>query len=69
MLAYDQDAVVTREIGTFQYENTQPSISIPNTWDEYPLLMWVLLLLSAAIGILSVWRIALERRFKSEQNR
>jgi len=68
MLAYDQDAVVTKEIGTFEYKDVQPKAEAPKTFDDYPLLGWLLALLSASIGLLVIGRISLGRRQKAKKS-
>jgi hypothetical protein len=65
MRAYDQDAVVTKVISTFKYDDKAPIGSSSRTMDDYPLLFVLLLLLLASIGLLVLWRISLGMRPKS----
>ena len=62
MRAYDQDAVVTKEIGTFKYEDKAPRVDSAKTLDNYPLLIWLLVLLGSSIGLLLLGHYTIKTR-------
>lgn len=67
MKAYDQDAVVTKEIGTFRYGDRAPKGAAAKTWDEYPLLLLLTILLFSSIGLLLLGRISMDRQHKNRK--
>ena len=64
MRAYDQDAVVTKVIGTFRYDDKIWGNSAAGTFDKYPLLVLLLALLLSSIGLLVLGRLSLKNRRK-----
>jgi len=66
---YDQDAVVTREIGTFRYNDELPKGVSARTLDEFPLLFWLLAFLSASIGLLVIGRVTINKRLKARSHK
>ena len=85
MRAFDQDAVVTREIGTFAYSDSpapaapaaQNETSRPNeptrgpakTGDDNPLLIWILALLASSTGLLALGHFTITMRRKARRER
>jgi len=67
MRAYDQDAVVTKEIGTFEYKNVLPTGGPAKTFDGSPLLAWLIALLAALIGLLVLGRVSLDMRRRTRR--
>gem|GEM_PF-4523662 len=67
MLARDDDKVITKVFGTFVYSGEAPSGNVPRTLDDYPLLMWLLALLSASIGLLVMGRVSMGRRINNRE--
>ncbi|MDR3363808.1 MAG: prealbumin-like fold domain-containing protein [Clostridiales Family XIII bacterium] len=70
---YDQDAVVTRELATFEYQGNVPQAGAighsAQTGDEFPLLMLMLTVLLASIALLALARITIDRRMRQNAHR
>jgi len=69
LVAYDQDAVVTKVIDTFKYDGKAPKGADVKTGDSYQLLAWLIALLSASLGLLILGRVSLNRRYREKRSR